>query len=70
VRTLLIHGARAVLNSMRRGCTPLGTGAVGAWFMQLVERRGPNKACVALANKMARIAWSMLARGGEYRMTS
>lgn len=70
VRTLLIHGARAVLNSMRRGCAPLGPGAVGAWFMQLVERRGPNKAYVALANKMARIAWSMLARGEQYRMAA
>ena len=67
VRTVLIHGARAVLAAMRRGCAPLGSGAAGVWLMQLVARRGPNKACVALANKMARIAWSMLAKGAEYR---
>lgn len=67
VRTVLIHGARAVLAAMRRGFAPLGSGAAGVWLMQLVARRGPNKACVALANKMARIAWSMLAKGAEYR---
>jgi transposase len=70
VRTVLIHGARAVLNSMRRGYAPLGAGAAGAWLAQLVERRGPNKACVALANKLARIAWNMLALGTEYRMAA
>lgn len=67
VRTLLIHGARSVLWSMQRGHSPLGPGANSAWLAQLVERRGPNKACVALANKIARVAWSMLARGTEYR---
>lgn len=70
VRTVLIHGARAVLWSMQRGYSPLGQGAAGAWLAQLVQRRGPHKACVALANKMARIAWSMLARGEEYRLTA
>lgn len=70
VRTLLIHGARSVLWSMRRGYSPLGTGTAGTWLAQLVERRGPHKACVALANKVARIAWSMLARGEEYRMAA
>lgn len=70
VRTVLIHGARAVLWSMRRGYSPLGAGEAGAWLAQLVQRRGFHKACVALANKMARIAWSMLARGEEYRMAA
>jgi len=68
VRTVLIHGARAVLAAMRRGRVPLGV--TGVWLAQLVARRGVHKACVALANKMARIAWSLLARGEEYRMAA
>jgi transposase len=68
VRTLLIHGARAVLRSMKMGYTPLGDGGMTAWLQGLLDRRGYNRACVALANKMARIAWTMLAKGTEYRM--
>ena len=37
------------------------------WVIELIARRGRNKACVAMANKTARIAWSMLAQGTEYR---
>lgn len=68
-RTLLIHGARAVLWSIKRGYTPLGDGATARWFADVVERRGVNKACVALANKTARIAWQVMANGEEYKRT-
>jgi len=69
-RTLLVQGARAVLGAMKFGHTPLGEGARSAWLAQLVDRRGPNRACVALANKTARTVWSMLASGNEYRMAA
>jgi transposase len=59
LRTLLIHGARAVLNAARgaraRG-RPLDR--LRAWALQIHERSGHNKAAVALANKLARILWA------------
>jgi transposase len=58
LRTLLIHGARAVLlaarNALARG-RPLDR--LRQWALDVQERRGHNKAAVALANKLARIAW-------------
>ena len=70
VRTLLIHGARAVIRSMKLGGTPLVAGARNDWLTELMERRGPNRASVALANKTARIVWSMLAHGTQYKMAA
>ena len=70
IRTFLIHGARAVLRSMKMGRAPLGQGGRTDWLAQILERRGYNRASVALANKMARIAWSMLSKGTEYRMAA
>lgn len=67
VRTLLIHGARAVLRSMKKGGVLLGDGSQAVWLAQLSERRGINRASVALANKTARVVWSMIAHGTEYR---
>jgi transposase len=59
LRTLLIHGARAVLlaarSAQRRG-SPLDR--LRIWVLTLNERRGHNKAAVALANKLARIVWA------------
>jgi transposase len=37
------------------------------WIRALVERRGHNKAVVAVANKNARIVWALLASGQAYR---
>jgi len=37
------------------------------WLLGLIERRPPNVVAVAIANKMARIAWALMARGGIYR---
>jgi transposase len=62
LRTLLVHGARAVVRTSTRK-----TDAGSRWVNGLVERRGTNRAIVAVANKNARIIWALLARGGEYR---
>jgi transposase len=59
LRTLLIHGARAVLiaarSAQRRGSS---LDRLRTWALDLQERRGHNKATVALANKLARIVWA------------
>ncbi|EKE79327.1 IS110 family transposase [Idiomarina xiamenensis] len=63
LRTLLIHGARAVV----RTCTNQNN-LFNKWVGDLKERRGYNKATVAVANKNARIVWSILRNGDEYRL--
>jgi len=60
LRTLLIHGARAVLRY-----TAGKTDRFSRWAQSLLERRGHNKACVA--NKLARMAWVIMAKGERYR---
>ncbi len=61
LRTLLIHGARAVLfHRMRQPQHSDG------WLMRLRARRNPNVAAVALANKNARMVWALLAHHREY----
>lgn len=62
LRTLLIHGARSVV-SRAEGKND----ARSRWIGQLKQRCGMNKACVALANKNARIAWALLATGNRYQ---
>jgi transposase len=62
LRTLLVHGARAVVRTSARKMD-----APSRWVNSLVERRGTNRAIVAVANKNARIIWALLAKGGEYR---
>jgi transposase len=57
LRTLLIHGARAALPSLAKSETVLG-----GWLRGLLARRHRNTAVVALANKLARIAWALLRR--------
>lgn len=56
LRTLLIHGARAVLAAARRASKP---DRLRAWALQVHRLRGHNRAAVALANKMARIVWAV-----------
>jgi transposase len=58
LRTLLIHGARAVLTHSK---TP------PEWLMNLTQRRAKNVAIVALANKMARTIWALLAYERAYQ---
>jgi len=55
LRTLFIHGARSILSR------PTQTGTVfGDWLVRLRAAKPFNVACVALANKLARIAWAVL----------
>ena len=63
LRTLYIHGARAVLRySVNK------TDRFSVWAQAVLARRGHNKACVAVANKMARMAWVVMAKGETYRV--
>jgi len=61
LRTLLIHGARSVLWAARRRKE-----LVDRWVQGLLERRHANVAAVAMANKIARIVWALLAKGRQY----
>jgi transposase len=62
LRMLLIHGARAVLwHAKRPSALPLDR--LRTWALDLERLRGHNKAAVALANKLARIAWAVWKRG-------
>ena len=56
LRMLLIHGARAVLSRARTAAKP---DRLRSWALELEERAHHNKATVALANKLARIAWAV-----------
>lgn len=62
LRYLLIHGARSVLKYVKNKHDSLST-----WCSALIERRGYNKACVALANKTARTIWAIMSTGQDYR---
>jgi transposase len=62
LRRMFIHGARAVVFRVRHD-----TGGLGQWVQQLSARATPNKVIVAVANKLARIAWAVLCRGEAYR---
>jgi transposase len=61
LRGLLVHGARSVINA-----APGKDDSLSRWVLHLVQRRGKNKATVALANKLARIGWAVLTSGGVY----
>lgn len=58
LRTLLIHGARTVMFNAKDK---------GSWSEALLHRRPTNVAIVAMANKMARTAWAILAHGRKYQ---
>jgi transposase len=58
LRMLLIHGARAVLCHAKTKTAP-APDRLRAWALHLERFRGHNKAAVALANKLARIAWAV-----------
>lgn len=62
LRSLLVHGARAVVRTCANKTDPLNQ-----WVNQLRERRGFNRATVAVANKNARIIWAVLRTGEPYR---
>jgi transposase len=62
LRKLLIHGARTVLHLVKDRSTPLAR-----WVDGLKARMHVNVAAVAMANKIARIAWAVLTTGARYR---
>lgn len=62
LRSVLIHGARAVIRTAKNKNDRLSL-----WVSGLAARRHPNVAAVALANKTARIAWAMLRNGTDYQ---
>lgn len=64
LRSLLVHGARAVLSRAVHKEDRLSR-----WINKVRAERGVNKATVALANKMARMGWAVLAHKTEYRAT-
>jgi transposase len=63
LRMLFVQGARAVLRTAARRRDRLGQ-----WLQQLLVRRHKHVVAVALANKMARITWVVLAKGADFHM--
>jgi len=61
LRTLMIHGARAVIRFAEKKAEP------ESWMRKLMSRRNKNVAAVALANKNARIVWALLAHDRTFR---
>jgi transposase len=62
LRTMLIHGARSVLLHLKSH-----PDQADGWLARVANRRNPNIAAVALANKNARTAWALLAHGRDYQ---
>lgn len=62
LRQLLFVGAMSVIRFAKPGSK-----SASSWLLQLLERKPRKLAAVALANKMARIIWAMMARGEAYR---
>jgi transposase len=62
IRSLLVLGARAVLNAAANK-----TDSLSRWALQLRERRGYWKAVVAIAAKNARMAWAVLTKGEAFK---
>ena len=64
LRSVLVVGATAVIQHVRRG------GRSSPWLTELLKRKPPKLAAVALANKMARIAWKLMVTGENYAVKS
>ncbi len=62
LRCLLIQGAKSVVSRAKNK-----TDKLSLWINRLVAKRGHNKACVAYANKMTRIAWALTVSGKQYQ---
>ncbi len=63
LRMLLTHGARSVLWTAKARKKP---DRLRAWALRLQDRRGHNKATIALANKLARVVWAVWRRDTEF----
>jgi transposase len=64
LRSVLVSGATAVIQHVRRG------GRAEPWIVELLKRKPPKLAAVALANKTARIAWKLMVTGESYSVKS
>ena len=64
LRSILVAGATAVIQQVQRG-----RGHASPWLVDLVKRKPPKLAAVALANKTARIAWKLMISGEHYDRT-
>jgi transposase len=62
LRKLLIHGARAAMSPLASSNTRLGE-----WLRSLLTRAHRNTAIVAIANKLARIAWAVLQHRARFQ---
>src|SRR6202040_920508 len=60
LRSVLVAGATAVIQHAQRGGKP------SPWLTELLKRKSPKLAAVALANKTARIAWKLMITGKNY----
>jgi len=63
LRSVLVVGATAVIQHVRRSRS-----AASLWLVDLLKRKPPKLAAVALANKIARIAWKLMVSGETYRV--
>jgi transposase len=61
LRCLLVHGARSAMRTAKDKDDRLS-----CWIINLQARRHSNVVAVALANKMARMAWAMMTNGVDY----
>src|SRR6478609_7732948 len=64
LRSVLVVGATAVVQHVRRG------GRASPWLTALLKRKSPKLTAVALANKMARVAWKLMITGENYAVKS
>src|SRR4051794_9399273 len=64
LRSVLVVGATAVIQQVRRG------GRASPWLAGLLKRKSPKLAAVALANKIARVAWKLMLTGETYTTNS
>jgi transposase len=67
LRSVLVAGATAVIRHLRNARSQSG---LASWLEQLLKRKPPKLAAVALANKLARIAWKLMVRGETYAAKS
>jgi transposase len=65
LRRLPVVGATTVVRWARRKGAP-----AGSWLARMLARKPPMLVAVALANKMARVAWALMARGGTYEVSA
>lgn len=65
LRSLLVHGGRTMMRHCGKKKDPHSL-----WVQQLKERRGNNKASVAVANKLARVSWAILRTNQPYKVAA